>query len=224
MRILDNIGNAKLVMASEEVLRIGFDKLETALFLERQGLPFPTTRSIETVNNLEKFPVILKSKTGSGSSKVNLVTDMDEFLIIKRNNPDYIVQEYLEGDEEEYTCGLFRSKSGISRNIILKRKLTGGYSGYGIVVENKEINDLLNLLATKINLRGSINVQLRLTNKGPVIFEINPRFSSTVLFRHMFGFTDLLWSLEDLFEWELSSYQSNSVGKEFYKGFSEYIS
>ena len=41
-------------------------------------------------------------------------------------NPDFIVQEYLDGNGGEYTCGLFRSKNGVIRTIIIKRKLTGG--------------------------------------------------------------------------------------------------
>jgi carbamoyl-phosphate synthase large subunit len=32
-----------------------------------------------------------------------------------------------------------------------------------------------------------------------MIFEINPRFSSTVLMRNYLGFTDLLWSIEEKF-------------------------
>jgi carbamoyl-phosphate synthase large subunit len=53
------------------------------------------------------------------------------------------------------------------------------------------------MLAEALDLRGSINVQLRITTNGPRIFEINPRFSSTVLMRHQMGFCDLVWSIQD---------------------------
>ena len=49
--------------------------------------------------------------------------------------------------------------------------------------------------AKKIDLFGSINVQLKITSKGPVIFEVNPRFSGTVYMRHLLGFDDLKWIL-----------------------------
>jgi carbamoyl-phosphate synthase large subunit len=29
------------------------------------------------------------------------------------------------------------------------------------------------------------------------VFEINPRFSSTVLMRHRVGYTDVLWAIEE---------------------------
>ena len=139
-------------------------------------------------------------------------------------NPDFIVQEYLDGNGGEYTCGLFRSKNGVIRTIIIKRKLMGGLTGYGEIIDNSEINLLLIDIANKLNLIGSINVQLRITSKGPIVFEINPRFSSTIRFRHLLGFKDLIWCIEDQLNKSISNYYSNSVGKKIYKGYNEYIS
>jgi carbamoyl-phosphate synthase large subunit len=42
-----------------------------------------------------------------------------------------------------------------------------------------------------------MNIQMRLTDKGPRVFEINPRFSSTVLMRHRLGFSDVLWAIDE---------------------------
>jgi carbamoyl-phosphate synthase large subunit len=57
-----------------------------------------------------------------------------------------------------------------------------------------------------------------------MIFEINQRFSSTVLFRHLLGFEDLIWSIEDVLGQEINNYlDDNQIGRKFYKGFSEYI-
>jgi len=167
--------------------------------------------------------VILKSRTGSGSSNVSIVNEFETFQLIKKSNPNFIVQEYLEGDNGEFTCGVFRSTDGTIRNIIFKRELMGGFTGYGEVVENESIENILEEIARKLNLIGSINVQLRLTQRGPMVFEINPRFSSTVRFRDLFGFKDVLWSIEDKLKMPLSNYQANSVGKKLFKGFNEYI-
>ena len=52
-------------------------------------------------------------------------------------------------------------------------------------------------IAKGLNLRGSMNIQMRLTTQGPRVFEINPRFSSTVLMRHRIGFSDVLWALDE---------------------------
>jgi len=222
--ILNKIGNANMIIASRLSLEIGFDKFKTAEFLKNQNLPFPETFLANTSINIDKFPVILKSRTGSGSKDIHRINSMEDFLFhTKKGINDYIVQEFINDKNGEFTCGLYRSRKGEIRTLIFKRELTGGYSGYGEIIENNEINSLLETLAVKLNLIGSINVQLRINDNLPKIFEINPRFSSTVLFRHLFGFKDLEWSIKDLYGDKLDSYSLPKVGSKFYKGFNEYI-
>jgi carbamoyl-phosphate synthase large subunit len=211
-----------LICANIEALEIGFDKYATIEFLKANHLPFPETNIISNVIE-PQLPCILKSRNGSGSKSVFIIETMVDFIFYKKKYPDFIIQELLKNGEEEYTCGVFRSIKGEIRTIIYKRKLTGGFSGYGIVVEDEKINSLLIKVAEGLNLRGSINIQLRMDEKGPCIFEINPRFSSTVRFRHMMGFEDVIWSIQDALKMELSKYVKPNIGTEFYKGFVEYI-
>ena len=175
------------------------------------------------IKKIEQFPVIMKSRTGSGSSNVFLVTDDYTFNSIKNSNPDFIVQEFLNDDIGEFTCCVFRSNAGNTRSIILKRELIGGFTGFAEVTANKEITNLLHTIAEKIKLNGSINIQLRMTPKGPVVFEINPRFSSTVRFRDLLGFKDVQWSIEDSIGVPISHYEETSIGKKIYKGFNEFV-
>ncbi|MBG7612794.1 ATP-grasp domain-containing protein [Polaribacter sp. BAL334] len=222
--LLDNIGNAKIITASDLALQVGFDKYKTAEFLKTAGFPYPKTTLAKDIKKISSFPVILKSKTGSGSKDIYKINAMAEFAFYTKNHiEDYIVQEFITDQNGEFTCGLFRSKKGEIRSIIFKRELHGGYSGYGEVVENEIITNLLHNLAIKLNLEGSINVQLRISENEPKVFEINPRFSSTVLYRYLFGFEDVIWSIEDALGLQLSDTRQNSVGRKFYKGFSEYI-
>lgn len=221
--VLDNIGGAKIIAANAECLKVGFDKLKTANFLEQHQLPFPKTKLLSEVREIDEYPVIVKSRTGSGSSSVYMVKDNIDLEYLRQKHPDFIVQEFLSLEKGEFTCGVFRAKNGEIRSIILKRELTGGYSGYGEVVKDKDIERVLNAIAENLKLEGSINVQLRITSKGPVVFEINPRFSSTVLFRHKFGFEDLIWSIQDNTTMNIDTYTVVESGRKFYKGFSEYI-
>lgn len=224
LNILDNIGRAKMITASSLALEIGFDKFKTAEFLKNENLPFPETFLAKDLKTIESFPVILKSKTGSGSKDIHKINTIDEFLFYTRNDiNNYVIQEFITDINGEFTCGLYRSNTGVIRSQIFKRELTGGYSGFGEVVENNDITRLLEKIAIKLKLVGSINVQLRLSENSPKIFEINPRFSSTVLYRHLFGFEDLIWSIEDALGYELSDNRRHATGRKFYKGFEEYI-
>lgn len=210
-----------VITANTDSLLIGFDKLKTAEFLKQNNLPYPQTFNITQLPELG-FPLILKSKTGSGSKSLHIVNNSEEFSFYSRHSADLIQQEFISADEGEYTCGLFRNGNDI-RHIIYKRTLQGGYSNYGIKVSDKNISSLLDTVAEKLNLAGSINVQLRLRKNMPYIFEINPRFSSTILFRHLMGFKDLIWSIENSLKKGISPYSEVNDGAEFFKGFEEYV-
>jgi len=82
------------------------------------------------------------------------------------------------------------------RTLIMLRELVDGTTSNITVVNNEKINDVLIHVANEMNLQGALNVQLRLTESGPQIFEINPRFSGTLVMRHLLGFKDLYWYVE----------------------------
>jgi carbamoyl-phosphate synthase large subunit len=126
-------------------------------------------------------------------------------------------------DTEEYTCGIFKTGCGEIRTVVINRKLQGDVTGSGIVVQNDYIEKYLKQIAVLLDLQGSINVQLRLTERGPVAFEINPRFSSTVVFRHLMGFQDLIWSLKELRGLPLEPFRQITPGLKLYRGACEYI-
>jgi len=218
-KFLDKI----LISANLKSREIGFDKLNTVQFLKKKNLPYPKTQVLSEIDAPE-FPLIVKNRSGSGSKSIFKVTDPEEFTYLQHKFSDFIAQEFIDEDSGEYTCGLYRSRSnGIFRSLIFLRKLTNGYSGFGIIVEDPRITDLLHSVAMDLDLDGSINVQLRFSGDKPMIFEINPRFSSTVLFRHMFGFKDMIWSLEDSLGLPVSAYDPPRAGRKFYKGYKEYI-
>ena len=223
-KIDKEIAGAVIIMANYDARNIGFDKLLTSIFLENNGLPFPHTINGKQFSNQLEYPFILKSKSGSGG-KSNILIENEGDLIYYQTKLDlsgYIFQEYLSGIKGEYTCGVFQGRNEEIRTIIFKRKLMGGFSSYGELIENNQINDLLIQLAKLLKLNGSINVQLRIHNNEPVIFEINPRFSSTVLFRSLFGFDDLIWSIQDKLNLPIDQYNCSNYNF-FYKGFSEYV-
>lgn len=219
--IYDDLFQIPLVMANSEALSTGFDKLETSEFLKKNKLPFPKTYIIKDLKS-PVYPSILKDRIGSGSKQILKIESEDDFYFYQKKYPEYLCQEYLSNNDLEYTCGLYRNKNREIRTLIFNRTLSGGFSNYGIVEENDSIKKLLLNIAEHLNLLGSINVQLRLTPRGPVVFEINPRFSSTVLFRHLFGFKDLLWSVEDVLGLPQSSAANVKSGRKFYKGYQEY--
>ena len=214
--VQNNLDGVPVIMVNRQTLAVGLDKLATASFLEANSLPYPW--SVPVSNGFPpQLPCIVKARTGAGSKGVYVVSDQELADYYVRKYPLAIWQEYLLPDDQEYTCGLFRAKSGETRHIIFKRRLQGGFTGSGETVDHPGMACVLRRLAEGLDLCGSINVQLRLTSRGPIIFEINPRFSSTVVFRHLLGFHDLLWSIQDIGDCPLGAYASPPAGIRFYR-------
>jgi carbamoyl-phosphate synthase large subunit len=126
-----------------------------------------------------------------------LVENNDEAIFLMKKFPRSIFQELLEPENKEVTCAVYRKKDGEVAVLQLLRKLTGGLTGWAKVIYDHETSEMCKLIATGLDLSGSMNIQLRITDSGPRVFEINPRFSSTVLMRHRFGFSDLLWAIDE---------------------------
>ena len=74
--------------------------------------------------------------------------------------------------------------------IILKRKILNGTSWFTENVKNKKISALISKIAKLIDCTGSFNIQLRLSKRGPIPFEFNPRFSGTTSIKSYFGFNE----------------------------------
>ncbi|WP_314619038.1 ATP-grasp domain-containing protein [uncultured Selenomonas sp.] len=218
----DFFGRRELFLtANRKAMEIGFDKFRTAEFLRENDFPYPWTE-IASRGVPHEFPCILKSRTGCGNKDVRLLVE-EEYDRSAFSNEDDIFQELIEGDDAEYTCGLFRASSGEVRSIVLRRKLRGGLTGSGVVAMDSAIEELLHGLSEALALRGSINVQLRLRSGIPYIFEINPRFSSTVRFRHKLGFSDVLWSMQDRSHSIVARYRAPAEGTRFYKIYEDVI-
>ena len=117
-----------------------------------------------------------------------------------------VVQELLLPADQEVTCAIYRTKDGRTAVLQLLRTLVGGFTGWAQVIDHPEVSKQCVQIAEGLGLQGGINAQLRLTEQGPRIFEINPRFSSTLLMRHKMGFCDAVWTVQEALGKSVSFY------------------
>lgn len=186
----------KWITAGERVVVAGLDKLETMRALAELGVPVPWTKHVSEGRPMA-YPCILKNRSGSGSRAVFAISNDEDVDYLVKRYPDAIFQELLEPAEREVTCAVYRRRDGEVASLLMLRRLTGGFTGWAKVIKDEETSRMCEVIAQGLDLRGSMNIQLRLTDKGPRVFEINPRFSSTVLMRHRLGYTDVLWALDE---------------------------
>jgi carbamoyl-phosphate synthase large subunit len=196
-RGLNQASEVKFLMPSSSAIRVGIDKLQTAIYLESIGCPVPWTISAKDSTHKASYPCVFKPRCGAGSKGVFLCNGPEDVAQMLRFYPDAVLQELLLPAEQEITCGVYRAKDGQIAVVQMLRQLAGDVTGWVEVVYHPEVEEQCVLIAESLCLNGSINVQLRVTDLGPRIFEINPRFSSTVLIRHLLGFQDAVWSLRE---------------------------
>lgn len=187
---------SKTIHVGEKIIKIGLDKLETYKELRNLGLKLPWT--IDADKDIpHEFPCIFKNRSSSGSKSILQANSIEESNLFREMYSGYVFQELLSPVDQEITCGVYRTKQCKTHVIQIHRELTQGQTSWGKIIADPSIKNLCEEIAEFLNLFGSINIQLINTDKGPKIFEINPRFSSTVLMRHLVGFQDLIWTINE---------------------------
>lgn len=186
----------KWIYAGDQVVCAGLDKLQTVHALEQLGLPVPWSMPVNQ-GYPQAYPCILKNRFGSGSRAVFKVSNDEDVDYLVKRYPDAIFQEMLEPADREVTCAVYRRCDGMVASLLMLRRLIEGATSWARIIRDEETSRMCEAIAVGLDLCGSMNIQLRITEKGPRVFEINPRFSSTILMRHRIGFSDLLWALDE---------------------------
>ena len=185
---------ASLVVSSERIVTIGNDKWETVKYLKANNFNYPQSCLPKTVNTYLKthsFPLIIKPRFGHTSENVFLVTNKSQLNQAIQSCPKPIIQEYLGDPMQEYTCGATYIDHKILTLISLRRTLKNGNTQQAFCEKTDEIDACIRKLTLSLKPYGPLNFQLRLTERGPVVFEINPRFSGTTPIRALFGVNEV---------------------------------
>lgn len=183
-----------IVVSAPEIVKIGDDKWETVSYLNENGFDYPASSLPENLDKFlrdNQFPLIVKPRFGHTSKNVFKVENqMDlEKAIGKCDSP--IIQEYLEDEDREYTCGSTFIDDTVLTSICLRRTLKDGNTQLAFSEKTEELDAFIVEVTKCIKPYGPINFQLRLTDRGPMIFEINPRFSGTTPIRTLFGVNEV---------------------------------
>jgi carbamoyl-phosphate synthase large subunit len=179
-----------------EVITTASDKWKTYEFLKKNNLPYAESALPENQESFIQefgFPLVVKPRQGHASMHFYVTNNKDEIryaiLAIQKAGWEPILQEYIQGDDVEYTSGVTVNKSGtkIMSSISMLRTMKGGQTYKAFIDDFKLVRKSAEEVAIKIGTRGAINIQARLDTDKPKIFEINPRFSGTCALRAIAG-------------------------------------
>src|SRR4029077_14834598 len=125
-------------------------------------------------------PLFIKPRFGRGgvgAFQVRTSRDL-EFFLQYVENP--VVQEYLNGPEFtiDVLCDFaHRPLSIVPRERVVVRS---GVIDRGRTVRDRALIDLAESVTRALPFAGAVNIQCRVVNGEPVVFEINPRFSGGI--------------------------------------------
>ena len=164
------------------------NKLYMFEFLSERG--FKCAHTVSSLQELQaeldrgriRFPVFVKPIVGDGSRGATKCCNIDDVNLARRDCPDMLIQEYLDGPE--YDIDLYVdtiSKRMVS--VFTKEKLVKviGGTATGLSIRDKALSDLVDRLAQELGLTGALNIEAFNVAGEYYIGEVNPRFGATYI-------------------------------------------
>ena len=189
----------QVLISDKALVDICRDKSRTVDAMRCVGLPAPESAWDMTLEEAQDwvrkigYPVVLKPRDGYASRSVNVIEDDESLVYFYPRTPNPMLQEYLgdRNDPQEFTCSVFVDSEGNPvGTFVARRELSGGATYRAEVSDWPEIDALLWQIGAHFRPRGPLNIQLRMTERGPVPFEFNIRCSGTTAIRAHFGFNE----------------------------------
>jgi carbamoyl-phosphate synthase large subunit len=185
------------LLNSPDALRVGFDKWELHRFAKQHDIRMPMTWHAGDTNISlipdTAYPLLLKPRSGTASKGIYRIENKNDMECLVRviEINEYIIQQHIGSEDEEYTVGIFGFHDGtLSESFALKRKLKFGTTFEAETIYDPKLSETSTHIAIKLNIVGPTNLQFRKAGDDYFLFEVNPRFSSSSSIRSAFGFNE----------------------------------
>lgn len=203
--------NCHVLVSDDRVIRITFDKKETAAFLESIGLKTPLTFTNEQnfITALDEkrigFPCVIKPRWGSASIGIEFPQDLTEFKLanelskikLKRTilakassadiNEALLYQEKIEG--KEYGLDILNDFQGNYVGSFAREKLNmrAGETDKAITVINDELEAIGRTISQNLRHIGNLDCDVLCRDGQYYVLEMNARFGGGYPFSHEAG-------------------------------------
>jgi carbamoyl-phosphate synthase large subunit len=182
-------GNARAAFAEHRILvavspaetsAVCNDKYETCRHLGRAGVAAAGSWLPGELPGAPSFPLFIKPRFGRGGVGAYAIRDARELAFFADYVEQPIVQEYLEGPE--FTIDICCDFEGRVLSIVPRERVVirSGVSDRGRTVRDARLLALGADVARALPFVGAVNVQCRIVDGTPIVFEINPRFSGGI--------------------------------------------
>jgi carbamoyl-phosphate synthase large subunit len=156
------------------------DKWETCHRLAAAGVAAATTWLPHELPASPSFPLFVKPRSGRGSVQAFPARDAAELAFFLKYVSAPVVQEYLDGPE--FTLDLLCDFHGRPLSVVPRERVVirAGVIDRGRTVDDPRLIALALACAEVFTFAGPVNIQCRMVDGSPKVFEINPRFSGGI--------------------------------------------
>jgi carbamoyl-phosphate synthase large subunit len=156
------------------------DKFETWRVLSAHGLPVAETFLPSGLPEARRYPMFIKPRYGRGGVGAFPVQNDRELAFFVDYVAAPVLQPYLAGPE--FTIDLLCDFDGRPMAIVPRERVVirAGVVDRGRTVKDPRLMEIGAACARAMRCVGALNIQCRIVDGTPIIFEINPRFSGGI--------------------------------------------
>jgi carbamoyl-phosphate synthase large subunit len=156
------------------------DKYTTWRVLSDHGVSAARTYLPAELPAQPPFPLFIKPRVGRGAVGAHVIRNRRELDFFLEYVSEPVIQEYL--DSPEYTVDVLCDLSGRPLHIVPRERVVvrAGVIDRGRTVKWPALMDLADQACRAMRFAGPLNIQCRVRDGWPAIFEINPRFSGGI--------------------------------------------
>jgi carbamoyl-phosphate synthase large subunit len=170
----------RVAVSPLETIAVCNDKHTTCRLLIERGVRAAETHLPADLPADPEFPLFIKPRVGRGGVGAFPVRSQRELDFFLDYVPDAVVQRYLNGPE--FTIDMLCGFSGEPLSIVPRERVVvrAGVVDRARTVRDPQLIELGRACARALDFVGPVNIQCRVVDDRPVVFEINPRFSGGI--------------------------------------------
>jgi len=194
-KVIRSVPGLQLISPDPRFSELCLNKYELMLTLRSMGVSQIESWTGDKFVWGDQKSIFVKPIQGRGSRGIRHIQspqELEAYNTLERYAPeDVLIQEYVGGTE--YTVGLTTNRNNDILAITPKKVLSKkGITIEAVIDNHPKIIELCNLINSKMQPKGPINIQLFLTEDQVLkIFEINPRFSTTSIMSFEAGIDEI---------------------------------
>lgn len=178
------VGHVKIISPPANTCVLLRSKIDT--YKSLSGKPY-LPQVFADIHTLQ-YPVFLKPDKGQGGKGAAKIETADELAFYKKPDTEYVICEYLPGEEVTVDCYTNKDNKLVFCGARLRAKVANGISVGVLPYQSEEIDEIAADLNAGLDLKGCWFFQLKRAkdNKWKLL-EIGPRIASSMAFYRAHG-------------------------------------